>query len=567
MSGRLDHTRWLIGHTRQLLAPLGIAVAASVVGKALGVALLVVSVWALTRMAAGADLSVAGTIGLLVGIALAKALLRYLEHFAGHYVAFTALQRLRELFFESLVPQAPAATQGEAGADLTERATRDIDRIEVFFAHTLPPMVAAVVVPAGYVAWLALAVDGASAVVVGLFAAAALLLPALAARGSWSNARRVARRRGAIAAHVADDVQGLPEVLSMGAGQRRLKTLADHDDDLIAARTRAGLGTGLRSAGATALRAAGLIAVLLVAQPSIDAMALGLAVSIALWGPTRGVDDFVTGLDSAFAATARVREIVDRPALITQADEPQGLPQRSDVVLDRVSFAYPGATRSVLDDVSLRFDQASWSYLVGVSGSGKSSVAGLVMRGWDPQGGAVTLGGVSVDRLPLDALRERVGFVAQRPTLLRGTIAENLRLARPDASDETLWEALRAVALEEWVDSLPGGLEHRVSARGVNVSGGQLQRLALARALVAEPQVLILDEALSQLDGPTLVLVRERLAASLRGLTVIEISHRADLIPDDAQVWVVDAGRVVAQGRVGMLRATDGPFARLEARG
>lgn len=189
------------------------------------------------------------------------------------------------------------------------------------------------------------------------------------------------------------------------------------------------------------------------------------------------------------------------------------------------------------------------------------------MRGWDPQGGAVTLGGVSVDRLPLDALRERVGFVAQRPTLLSGTIAENLRLARPDASDETLWEALRAVALEEWVDSLPDGLEHRVSARGVNVSGGQLQRLALARALVAEPQVLILDEALSQLDGPTLVLVRERLAASLRGLTVIEISHRADLIPDAAQVWVVDAGRVVAQGNAGILRAADGPFVRLEARG
>nr|MBP8921836.1 ABC transporter ATP-binding protein [Micropruina sp.] len=152
---RIGLTRWLIGHTRRLVPVLGVAVVARIAGQLMGVALLVLAADAIARTSSGTAVSLPGLVGLLAAVALGKALLRYLEHYAGHWVAFTALQRLRELFFDRLIPQAPAATTGRAGAELTERATRDIDRIEVFFAHTLPPAVAAVAVPGVALAWLA----------------------------------------------------------------------------------------------------------------------------------------------------------------------------------------------------------------------------------------------------------------------------------------------------------------------------------------------------------------------------------------------------------------------------
>ncbi len=204
--------------------------------------------------------------------------------------------------------------------------------------------------------------------------------------------------------------------------------------------------------------------------------------------------------------------------------------------------------------------------MVGVSGGGKSTLAHLLPRGFDPDSGTVRLGGVDVSRLSLDELRSRVGFVAQRPTMLSRTLADNLRLAAPDAPDDDLVAALRVAALDDWLAGLPEGLATRIGERGSTLSGGQLQRIALARALVARPSVLVLDEALSQLDGPTARVVRDRLAALPGPMTVIEVTHRVDLLEDDTFVAVLDAGRLVASGPASTLRKHNEAFAKLEAR-
>ena len=239
---RIGLTRWLIGHTRRLVPVLGVAVVARIAGQLMGVALLVLAADAIARTSGGAAVSLPGLVGLLAGVALGKALLRYLEHYAGHWVAFTALQRLRELFFDRLIPQAPAATTGRAGTELTERATRDIDRIEVFFAHTFPPAVSAVAVPALALGWLATATDGLLAAAVAPFVAAiVLVVPLLSHRATWHAAREVADARGAVAAHLGDDIQGVREVLAFGAREARLDGLADADRALASARGRAGV--------------------------------------------------------------------------------------------------------------------------------------------------------------------------------------------------------------------------------------------------------------------------------------------------------------------------------------
>ncbi|MEA5054968.1 MAG: ABC transporter transmembrane domain-containing protein, partial [Propionicimonas sp.] len=344
---RRELARWLVGHTRALLAPLSIAVVARIANQVLGIVLLVQVAQAFADAAAGRAPALPGLLGLLVVVALAKALLRYLEHYAGHFVAFTSLARLRELFFARLVPQAPAATQGRAGAELTDRATRDIDRIEVFFAHTLPPAVAAVVVPGLALGWLAAAVDGRLALVIaGFVVMIGVVVPLLSGRATWRGSHRVAARRGRLAAHLGDDLQGVREVLGFGIQRARLAGLADADDALTGARLQAGRVDGIRAATLLVLELLTLVAVVTAGSAAglpPAAVAVALAVAVGLWAPARGVDDFVTGLDAAFAAAARVREVTDAPPLVRDPKRPRPIP----AAIPSTSAATP--TSGVLD--------------------------------------------------------------------------------------------------------------------------------------------------------------------------------------------------------------------------
>ena len=220
----------------------------------------------------------------------------------------------------------------------------------------------------------------------------------------------------------------------------------------------------------------------------------------------------------------------------------------------------------VLRGLSFTVTTGEWVCVVGASGSGKSTIGNLILRGWDPQSGQIKLFGSDLRQLPLAQVRDCVGTIRQRDTLLTGTIADNLRLRNPQAPESDLHEALAMAGLEQWVASLPDGLDTEVAERGGSVSGGQAQRLMIARALVGKPRILLIDEALSQLDTPTAMAIRAQLQRL--GLTVIEITHRVDMIPDDGsqRVIVIDNGQVEEVGYPAELRGADGAFDRLWAR-
>ena len=573
-ASRRELAAWLVRHTRSLLPPLGIATLARILGDLLGAALLVAPAIALGRFLAGDPVALGPLALLLLGISALRAGLRYLEHYAGHWVAFAALQRLRQVLFGRLIPQAPAATTGPASAEITERATRDIDRIEVFFAHTIPPVIASVVVPAAALTWLAVAVDPRAAGIIAIFLAAALLLPFVAARRSWAASRAELTARGELATHVSDDLQGLREVLAFEAQERRIASLRRRDDRVARAQLDAGRTRGAREAIERLLWTGALVALLLSGLPVADVIT-STALLVGLWLGGAGTDDFATGLDGALAAADRVRRTAEAAPAVAETGA-GSLPGSgpASVRFEGVGFAYPGAraaTRSgsgslpggsaTLTDVDLTIEPGGWHHLVGISGSGKSTVASLLQRVWDPDAGRVLLDGVPLRELSLREVRRAVAVVPQRPLLFPGTVADNLRLGAPDASDERLAHALRIACLDG--DRLPDGLATRVGERGTTLSGGQLQRVALARALVAAPRVLVLDESLSQLDAETAATVRARLD---RTATILEITHRADLLEDTAAVTVIDRGRIVERGTAAALAARDGAFARLLAR-
>lgn len=554
--------RWLVSRTRGLLPSLACATLARIAGHLLGVGILVVAAHAVVAAAGSAHVPLLPLALVVVALSFGKAGLRYLEHYLGHRVAFTALQRLRQLLFERLIPQAPAATTGRASAELTERATRDIDRIEVFFAHTIPPVIASVVVPAIALAWLAAQAGPLPAVIIAGFLACALLLPFLAARPAWAASRAHLAARAEVATHVADDVQGLREVLAFDAATTRRDALGRRERVAECAQRRIGRIVAVRG-GIERVLWVGCLITLFATASSAGELALALAVLLGLWLSGSGTDDFATGLDAALAACDRVRRVVEAPPLVadagTRADPGTGAAR---IEVRDVSFAYPGNGGGALAGVHLRCDPGTWHTVTGPSGSGKSTLAALLVRAWDPDGGRILLDGTPLADLTLDALRRAVAVVDQRPVLFPGTLAENLRLAAPDAADAALGDALHAAGLP--ADEFPDGLRTVIGERGSTLSGGQLQRVAIARALVAGPRVLVLDEALSQLDADAAGIVRERL--SDRGTTVIEITHRTDLIPDAGPVTVIDRGAIVEQGPAGRLRAGDGAFARLARR-
>ena len=252
----------------------------------------------------------------------------------------------------------------------------------------------------------------------------------------------------------------------------------------------------------------------------------------------------------ASVSAERIGEILDTMSSVAEPANPvTSLPSTSRVVFDRVDFHYPGADHPVLDRVSFTAEPGHTTAVIGSTGSGKTTLVNLVPRLFDVTGGSLTVGGVDVREVDLDTLWSRIGLVPQRPYLFTGTVASNLRYGNPQASDEQLWEALDIAQAKDFVARMPDGLESPIAQGGTNVSGGQRQRLAIARALVRQPQVFLFDDAFSALDLTTDARLRAALRPVTRDATVIIVAQRVSTIIDADHIVVLDDGRVVGQGR------------------
>ena len=570
----------LLSITRRVLPPLAASIAARIVFLMIGIALFALGGWAVAGLASGeSSWSIALVIVCAIGLSVLKGLTRYLEQFAGHFVAFHSLAMLRNYFYDQLEPQAPAGTDRLDSGDIMNRVTKDIDRVEVFFAHTLAPVTTAIIVPILSVVWMGSAVSWTLAAVLAPFLLiVGAVIPFLGSGSTARAARELREARGAIAAHVTDSVQGVREVLAFGAQERR-----EAEMSAIEKRISAGLGTqgrwiALRRGFNQAAVALGVVTVAMVAGSNVLAGTLtlpqaGLALGIAMgsFGPVLAVEEFAADLDQAFASAARVFAITDRAPAVADPAEPKPLTP-GDIEFTDVSFAYPTDEEApapapmVLGGVSIRIPAGKRTAIVGASGSGKSTLASLLTRTWDPASGTVTIGGTNVADASLRDLRATVASAPQRPYLFNDTLRANLLLAAPDATDKDLERALEAVDLTDWLATEKDGLDTVVGDMGERLSGGQRQRLALARALLRDAPIYVFDEATSQVDPATEARVREGIARVAKGRTIVEIAHRISAVRDADQIIVMDAGRVVETGTYAALRERGGALAALEAR-
>lgn len=578
---------WILEVTRPALKPLALSVSARLLDQILQVVIYSLGAYALAvalrKLSGGGGLDT-GLVWLFLLacliIALVKAALRYAEQFLGHLVAFKALELLRIALFKSMLPQSPRLSLHTRSAELTGRLTKDIDRIEVFFAHTLAPLVSSLVVPLLTWVWIAFVSPATVSIfVLVMLALTLVMVPLMGAKFSLAGAQKSAKIRGQLQAHVTDSVQGYNEVLSYGAQLQRLEQLERIGDSITAADAPVRAWAALRWAAGQLLMALMLFGVLFIwlRDPVFEAAPLAqaptvvavIAALVAQRTSARTLEDMPSSVSVAWASAERVYATAHGPALL---DGPKALPAHRDdaaksgleVTWHKVSYAYPGERKhQALTQVSLHLNAGSWTVLAGASGSGKSTLSMLAARCDDPVGGRVLLDGHDVRTLKVDSLRSQVQLVSQHPFIMRATIRENLALAAPQADTAQLWQALEYAQLAAEVRAMPKGLDTLVGERGSSLSGGQAQRLAFARALVAKPRLLILDEFTSHMDLKLAASVRKSLRQALPEATILEVSHTLVGLELADRVVVFENGQIVQSGKPQKLMNTPGPLRQL----
>ena len=527
------------------------------------------------------------SLGVLAPLA---AVLTWLESWVSHDMAFRLLAEMRIDLYRKLDQLAPAYLARRRTGDLVGMATQDVETIEYFFAHTVAPAFVAVVVPTAVLVTL-FTFDPILALTLVPFLIIAAASPFLA-RGKVDRLGSRSREElGLLNAHAVDTLQGLNEIVAFQRGPERAAEFL--------ARARAAVRIRLPFFRELTLQRAyleitmgigGLVMVgvgaWLVSEGRLDSGLLPLATLLAMASflPISEISHTARQLADTLGATRRVFAVHSERVKVQDGlgvgvggksvlREPQHSREREShdltgplaLEMDRVTFSYETMNRPALEEVSFGVESGKTLALVGPSGAGKTTAAHLFLRFWDAATGSVRINGADLREYRLDDLRNRIALVSQDTYLFNASLQHNVLIARPEASESELAEAIKSASLTDFVESLPDGLDTVVGERGTFLSGGQRQRVAIARAFLKDAPILILDEATSHLDALNERAVRNALDALKSDRTTLVIAHRLSTVREADTIVVMSDGHVAETGSHDELMVSNGMYARLVA--
>jgi ATP-binding cassette, subfamily C, bacterial CydD len=543
-------------------------------------ALIIVQAGLLARVLAGAARGI-GTAGLggaltaLLVVVAARALLSYASEAAALRAASSVKSQLRRRLTEHVLRLGPAWLGRQRAGEITTLATKGLDSLDTYFARYLPQVVLACLVPLAVLARIA-AADWLSAAVIGVTLPLVPVFAVLVGLHTRARTQRQWQLLARLGGHFLDVVEGLPTLKIFGQGRRQAEVIARVTDE----HRRATMST-LRQAflSALVLDLAATLATALVAvevglrllgghigyQPAL----LILLLTPEVYLPLRAVGMLYHASMEGAAAGGRVFEILQspparqRPGVPTApaspglilSPGPAGL-RRDELILRDVTVTYPGRAVPALDRLSLRVHPGEQLVISGPSGAGKSSLLALLLRFAEPASGRVLAGGRDVSTLDPRSWRAQISWVSQHPYLFTGTVRDNIALGSPSASQATITAAARLAGADAFVRELPDGYDTPLGERGLRLSAGQRQRLALARAFLRDTPLLLLDEPTAHLDAGGAALLRTTVSTEMAGRTVLVVTH------DES--WAAGASRVISlrDGRLAdddpALRSPDG---------
>lgn len=510
-----------------------------------------------------------GLAGLLAGAAVS-----YFSNLATHVYAYRAVCDIRIAVAEHVGHLPMGRLDSSSIGQVEQVMDADVEQVETFLAHQVPDFASTLVTLVALFAvmffanvWLALAC--LVPIAIGIACQMLAMVKVMRSGAAKKNFDVLERINSSIVQYV----EGMPAIKVFGQTAASFRSFRDDVEayrDFTTGMTdqiRTGY-VGFRVFTLSVATFAAPVAIALFLDNPTDVALVAVCVFFLVVGPAASspvlkLRMFAEGVNVVNEAVGRVCSLLDLEAQEQAPQRYQDAPRDAGISFDHVTFAYPGAERPTLDDVSFSVRPGSTCAIVGPSGAGKSTVAEMVGRFWDADEGAVSIGGTDIRRLGTDVLMGSISFVFQDSFLFEGTIRDNIALGRPDATDEQVIAAASAAQCDGFLSRLPDGIDTMVGTAGTRLSGGERQRVAIARAILKDAPILVLDEASSFADAQTQLLVQRALGRLARGKTVLMVAHRLETVCSADQILVMDGGKVVQEGTHDELIEADGPYSKM----
>ena len=526
----------VMGHLLKLVTPLAHIMAFTITMGTLGflaaIFIMVLGAMGLVNLLNfDTHLSFSGILTALIVLAVARGALRYLEQMSGHYIAFKLLALLRDKVFSSLRRLAFVKLQDKQAGQLVSLVTNDIELLEVFYAHTIAPIMIAFFTSAilllvfGHLSGWFVIVALAAYLTVGV------ILPIITTKLAREDGRRYRELVGEMNDFFLDSVRGMKEIQLFGYAKQRLDEIQQRSQKIDTAFERIkDQEAKVRVYTEVAVSAFNIImlftGLILFSLDKIDfsAFLIGVILLMSSYGPVIALSNLSSNLLQTLASGERVLSLLAEEPELKDVESAVDLKDVSRIDVENVSFAY--GEEQILSDVSLSVKKGEILGIHGRSGSGKSTLLKLLMRFYDPKSGSIKINGETLPNINTRSLRDNMAYITQQTYIFNETIEENIRLARRDATLEEIMEAAKKASIHDFILSLPEGYQTKMTELGGNLSDGEKQRIGLARAFLRGSKLILLDEPTSNVDSINEGIILKSLKEQKHDKCIILVSHR-----------------------------------------
>ena len=471
-------------------------------------------------------------IALAIGCGVLRGLLRYIEQYSNHYIAFKLLAILRDRIFRVLRKLCPAKLESRKKGSIIAMLTSDIETLEVFYAHTLSPICIAILVSLTVCVFTGTVVSPwlAAAAFLG-YLVIGILVPVISSAALKESGVNYRLEFASFNSYFLDSIKGIQDILFHNAGEQRKKEVNERSEKLLK-ETRQMKEASTKTAAATELIVSLFIlltlavGILLVhkGEITVGKMVLGVVAVFGSFGPVIAISALPGNLTQTFASGDRVLNLLEETPVAEEITNGKNISYEKLEVKD-LSFAY-NTSEPVLKNICMHAKKGEIVGIVGESGCGKSTLLKLLLRFWKKDSGEINYNNIDIEQINTSNLLDNVTMVSQVTYLFDDTIEENLRIARPDATQEELEEACRMASVHDFITTLPQGYKTRVGALGDNLSAGEKQRIGLARAFLSGRELILLDEPTSNVDSINEGIILKALAQQKHKKSIILVSHR-----------------------------------------
>lgn len=523
----------LIGMIKPMLGIMLLAIIMGCIGNFMAISITILGGYGLMGVAGLYDNMAVGTILVLaVVLGVMRGPLRYAEQACNHYIAFKLLARIRHMVFKALRKLAPAKLEGEKKGNLVSIITSDIELLEVFYAHTISPIMIAFIV-----SLLMSIFIGMKSAVLGIIAAVfyvivGVVIPIINSKLGQATGQEYRKEFGELNTTVLDNLYGLEEILQYQQNDNRLndmkkktESLEKLNESLKKSESKQKIITDLviLSAGLVMLG----LAYMLESKGAITTtdVVISVIAMMSSFGPTAALSALSNNLHHTLASANRVLNLLEEEPITDEIVNGQDF-VKSDIKCENITFAYPNSDKVILSDFSHTFKENAIHGILGKSGCGKSTLLKLLMRFFTIDKGSIEYGNKNVNDIKTSSLRSNIAYVTQETFLFQDTIENNIKVAKENATREEVQQACKKASIHDFIESLPNGYDTMLAELGDSISGGERQRIGLARAFLHNGNIILLDEPTSNIDSLNESVILNSIKNESEGKTIILVSHR-----------------------------------------